>query len=242
MAVRWGVVLLITGALFAGWLGNHGAPPSMPASNAKLAGEQGSTQMLSRQASKPPSAREEAYRTSAAGSEGVAKTGSAPSWSWGVEAHDWKSLYAAWSNWRRTQGPGLDSAREYVTYLVSTERLSVGNGDALVPAAQAGDWEVLMLALSRLAPHETVPDEVARFDGLMRDTLSQCGAGGGDLPPACSNTLFLGALNALAPGLSRNFVVRVVDDADECGLPIGEALRPSIEKVIQAERTTPWCR
>lgn len=242
MVVRWGVVLLLTGALFAGWQGNHGAPPSTQASNAKLAGEQDSAQGFGRHASKPPATGQRAYRPSTTGSGRVAKAGSAPSWTWGVQADDWKSLYAAWSNWRRTQGPGLDSAREYVAYLASTGRLSDANGDALVPAAQAGDWEVLMLALARLAPHETVPDEVARFDGFMRDTLGQCGASGGDLSPACSNTAFLGALNALAPGLSRNFVVRVVDDAGECGLPMGESLRPSIEKVLQAERTTPWCR
>ena len=162
-----------------------------------------------------------------------------PAWSWGIEKGDWSSLYSAWSNWRKTQGPGAAAAREFAAY-ISTALPSLDDASAaLAPAARAGDWEVLLTTFANVASAAPTADQLVKLDGFMQQTLALCGTGGG--AAECSSPAFLAALNALAPSIARSFVVRVVRDADACGMPRDQALRPSIEQVLKANNTTPWC-
>lgn len=148
-------------------------------------------------------------------------------------------LYSAWSSWRKTQGPDAAAAREFVAY-ISTGLPSLDDASAaLAPAARAGDWEVLLTAFANVASAAPTPDQLGKLDGFMQQTLALCGTEGG--AAECSSPAFLAALNALAPSLARSFVVRVVGDADACGMPRDQALRPSIEQVLKANDTTPWC-
>ncbi|KAF1003874.1 MAG: hypothetical protein GAK28_04337 [Luteibacter sp.] len=162
-----------------------------------------------------------------------------PAWSWGMVKGDWSSLYSAWSSWRKTQGPDTAAAREFVAY-ISTELPSLDDASAaLAPAARVGDWEVLLTAFAKVASTATTADQLGKLDGFMQQTLALCGTGG--VAAECSSPAFLSALNALAPSLARSFVVRVVRDADACGMPRDQALKPSIEQVLKANDSTPWC-